>query len=273
MQPIEKKPSLLSTIKTKVLFIFVSIYCAQLNAQHFDFGLDFTQDYPYKNQTEGIRQVNSLGFHVTYFPIYKIPIGIITNGNMGRYASFEYSRIPNLGSTSYDTLLSVNNPFYRYCVGLKVSNQNSKFFLNPYISGLIGIGFMNTKFNYSRHKDVGEDRQSYTIEGGKLHRFRGQIYKLEAGLEFNLVPKKDRKSLKETRQFLAFYAAVGLTGSFKNFQYYNIEDVFSNGEFNPEQSMSYNYSTFRENFSDISNSIYNEKLSLWYFSIGVIVKL
>ena len=259
-----------------ILVIILFCMKAHLNAQKVEFRFDFTKDLPNLSKMEGMGNINNFGFQTSYFPIKKIPIGIIYNMNIGNYSTFSYSTINNLihnpNNQHRDTFLTVKNNINRFYVGIKIADQHSNRKINPYFSAMTGMGIVNTKIKLFETYTSGDESETGTLIDENLSLNYGNIYKFEIGLEYTLINRKRRYEKDCCGGYFSIFSAIGFVGSYNNFKYYNIQNSINDLDVVHQINLYSTYSNFRGSFNRNIESYYDEKMHLWYSSFGIILR-
>lgn len=236
-------------------------------SQKYEIRADFAYEVSEKKATKGLRTLKSLGIQSAIFPFENIPIGFIYNMQFGSYSPFTYRTFDTGSTNNRDTLLKISNSLNRFFFGIKIADQMSRRLINPYFSALFGIGFNKSTFKLEEYVDKADDNDINLLVKERLWRFNGSFYKLETGLEINLFKFFDKGKYNYHQDgSLSLFTSLSFIGSFKNFKYYNYPKYS-----NEWDSILTKPKDFKSKFLN-ENHQFNEKIQLWNYTIGLIVR-
>jgi hypothetical protein len=248
-----------------ILFCLSGSFCHNLKAQVFELSPFYINDFSTNDGMQGLASVHSVGLSTVIFPWRNVPLGFAYHFNFGIPAEARFST--NNKEPLVDTSFYFASFLYKNSIGIKIANPYSIKPINPYFSGMLGIGSIRSRYNLMESVSTADEvDHRETIKSARLWRFSGSIYRLEAGLEYNLLPEQLRIFKKAGKKVmgLSLFASIGYTGSFNSFEYFQPSEVnFREILDNPD---SFDRDFFRdENF-------FNERLSYWNISIGLIMR-
>ena len=147
---------------------------------------------------------------------------------------------------------------------MKIANPKPYRDLNLFFNTLIGIGTARTTLSLAKADN--EYESHHTLDRYRAPKFHGGVYRLELGMEYALV---SRKQLLSGSSRVYFFISTGVMGSFKNFEFFNGNYLVANSMITDGTSTENLYFQLKDGLIDNIDAPFNERLLFWFFSVGL----